>query len=114
MAAILSLVMALMKAGEHIVASRSIFGATQQLFGNILPRFGIETSFVDQGPIEAFRAAMRPTTKLVFIETPSNPLTEVFDIAALAALRMPRRCWWSTTASARRPCSARWSWVPTW
>ncbi|MBI5898734.1 MAG: O-succinylhomoserine sulfhydrylase [Rhodocyclales bacterium] len=86
MAAILATVMALMKAGEHIVASRSIFGASQQLFGNILPRFGIETSFVDQGSIEGFRAALRPATKLVFIETPSNPLTEVFDIAALARL----------------------------
>jgi O-succinylhomoserine sulfhydrylase len=84
MAAILSTVMALMKSGEHIVASRSIFGATQQLFGTILPRFGVDTSFVDQGSIEAFRAAMRPNTRLVFIETPSNPLTEVFDIAALA------------------------------
>ncbi|MCX7155922.1 MAG: O-succinylhomoserine sulfhydrylase [Rhodocyclales bacterium] len=84
MAAILSTVMALMKAGEHIVASRSIFGATQQLFGNILPRFGVETSFVDKGTVEAFRVALRPTTRLVFIETPSNPLTEVFDIAALA------------------------------
>ena len=84
MAAILSTVMALMSSGEHIVASRSIFGATQQLFGTILPRFGVETTFVDQGGVEAFRAALRPSTKLVFIETPSNPLTEVFDIAALA------------------------------
>jgi O-succinylhomoserine sulfhydrylase len=84
MAAILATVMALMKSGEHIVASRSIFGATQQLFGTILPRFGIETSFVDQGTDDGFRAAMRPNTRLVFIETPSNPLTEVFDIAALA------------------------------
>ncbi|MCX7149178.1 MAG: O-succinylhomoserine sulfhydrylase [Rhodocyclales bacterium] len=84
MAAILSTVMALMKSGEHIVASRSIFGATQQLFGNILPRFGVDTSFVDKGTVEAFRAALRPTTRLVFVETPSNPLTEVFDIAALA------------------------------
>jgi O-succinylhomoserine sulfhydrylase len=84
MAAILSTVMALMKSEEHIVASRSIFGATQQLFGNILPRFGVETSFVDNGSVEAFCAALRPTTRLMFIETPSNPLTEVFDIAALA------------------------------
>jgi O-succinylhomoserine sulfhydrylase len=84
MAAILATVMALMKSGEHIVASRSIFGATQQLFGTILPRFGIETSFVDQGTDDGFRVAMRPNTRLVFIETPSNPLTEVFDIAALA------------------------------
>ena len=86
MAAILSTVMALMKSGEHIVASRSIFGATQQLFGNILPRFGVDTSFVDKGTVEAFRAALRPNTRLVFVETPSNPLTEVFDIAALAAV----------------------------
>ncbi|OHC63012.1 MAG: O-succinylhomoserine sulfhydrylase, partial [Rhodocyclales bacterium GWA2_65_20] len=84
MAAILATVMALMKGGEHIVASRSIFGATQQLFGNILPRFGVETSFVEATRIDAYRAAMKPNTKLVFIETPSNPLTEVIDIAAVA------------------------------
>jgi O-succinylhomoserine sulfhydrylase len=84
MAAILSTVMALLKAGDHIVASRSLFGATQQLFGNILTRFGIATTFVAKADPEAFRAAMCPGTRLVFIETPSNPLTEVFDIAALA------------------------------
>ena len=84
MAAILSTVMALMKAGEHIVASQGIFGATQQLFGGILPKFGIDTSFVASSDPAAFRAALRPQTRLVFIETPSNPLTEVFDIAALA------------------------------
>ncbi len=83
MAAILSTVMALMRAGEHIVASRGMFGATQQLFGGVLPKFGIDTTFVESGEPEAFRAALRPQTKLVFIETPSNPLTEVLDIAAL-------------------------------
>ncbi|MBS3917231.1 MAG: O-succinylhomoserine sulfhydrylase [Sulfuritalea sp.] len=84
MAAILSTVMALMKAGEHIVASRGMFGATQQLFEGILSKFGIDTTFVASVDPEAFRAALRPQTKLVFIETPSNPLTEVFDISALA------------------------------
>jgi O-succinylhomoserine sulfhydrylase len=84
MSAILSTVMALLKAGDHVVASRSIFGATQQLFGNILPRFGVDTTFVAGTRPDAFRNALRPNTKLVFIETPSNPLTEVFDIAALA------------------------------
>lgn len=84
MAAILSAVMALMQSGQHIVASRSIFGATQQLFGNILPRFGIETTFVDASSVENCRAAMRPATRMVFVESPSNPLTEVLDIAALA------------------------------
>ena len=84
MAAILSTVMALMKAGEHIVASQGIFGATQQLFGGVLSKFGIETTFVASSEAAVFQAALRPQTKLVFIETPSNPLTEVFDIAALA------------------------------
>jgi O-succinylhomoserine sulfhydrylase len=79
--------MALMKSGEHIVASRSIFGATQQLFGTILPRFGVETSFVDQGTDRRLSRRDAPNTRLVFIETPSNPLTEVFDIAALARSR---------------------------
>jgi len=86
MSAILSTVMALLKAGDHIVASRSLFGATQQLFGNIFTRFGVETTFVAGTRPEGFRAAMKPNTRLVFIETPSNPLTEVFDIEALAAV----------------------------
>jgi len=86
MAAIMSMVMALLKTGDHIVASRSIFGASLQLFGNIFTRFGIETTFVAATDVEAYRAALRPTTKLVFIETPSNPLTEVIDIAAVAAV----------------------------
>jgi O-succinylhomoserine sulfhydrylase len=84
MAAILAMIMSLLKGGDHIVASRSIFGATQQLFGNILPKFGIDTDFIDGGDPAAFRAALRPNSRLIFIETPSNPLTEVFDIAALA------------------------------
>lgn len=86
MAAILAMVMALMSAGDHLVAARSLFGATQQLFGNILPRFGIETSFVVGNRPEDFAAALQPNTRLLFIETPSNPLTEVFDIAALATI----------------------------
>jgi O-succinylhomoserine sulfhydrylase len=86
MAAILSTVMALMKSGEHIVASRSIFGATQQLLGNILPRFGIETTFVDSPDSAAFAAAIQPNTRILFIETPSNPLTEVLDMTALAGV----------------------------
>jgi O-succinylhomoserine sulfhydrylase len=84
MAAILSTAMALLSAGDHVVTSRSIFGATQQLFGTVLPRFGVATTFVAGTRPEDFRSALRPNTKLVFLETPSNPLTEVFDITALA------------------------------
>lgn len=86
MAAILSTVMGLMQAGQHMVSSRSIFGSTQVLFGQILTKFGIETTYVDGGDLAAWQAAMRPNTKLVFLETPSNPLTEVFDVAAIAKI----------------------------
>jgi O-succinylhomoserine sulfhydrylase len=84
MAAIMSTVMALLSAGDHIVASRGLFGATQQLFGNILSRFGIETTFVPATDLDAYRAAVTPKTRLFFVESPSNPLTELVDIAALA------------------------------
>jgi O-succinylhomoserine sulfhydrylase len=84
MSAIMATVMALLQGGQHIVASQSIFGATQQLFGNILSKFGVTTTFVAGSDVAAFRAALRPETKMVFIESPSNPLTEVYDIAALA------------------------------
>ncbi len=86
MSAILSLVMATMQAGDHIVASNGLFGATQQLFGNILSKFGIETSFVPATDLEAYRKAVKPRTRLFFVETPSNPLTEVVDISAVAAI----------------------------
>jgi len=84
MSAILACCMGLMKGGEHIVSSSSIFGATVQLFGTILSKFGVETTFVDGTDPQAWRAAARPNTRIFFVETPSNPLTEVFDIAALA------------------------------
>jgi O-succinylhomoserine sulfhydrylase len=90
MSAILSLIMALCSAGDHIVASNGLFGATQQLLGTILPRFGIQTSFVSQTNVAAWQAAMRPETRLFFLETPSNPLTEIADIPALARLARAR------------------------
>ncbi|WP_334158885.1 O-succinylhomoserine sulfhydrylase [Oryzomicrobium sp.] len=86
MSAILSLVMGLLKAGDHIVASQGLFGATVQLLTNILPRFGIQTTLVPQTDAAAWAAAVRPETKLLFAETPSNPLTEVADIRALAQI----------------------------
>jgi O-succinylhomoserine sulfhydrylase len=86
MSAILSLVMGTMKAGEHVVATNGLFGATQQLFGGILSKFGVETTFVPASDLDAFRSAVRPNTRLVFVETPSNPLTEIVDIAAVAEI----------------------------
>jgi O-succinylhomoserine sulfhydrylase len=84
MAAILSTAMGLLKSGDHVVCSAGVFGATVQLFGTILKRFGIDTTFVSGTEVSAWQAAVKPATRLLYIETPSNPLTEVYDIAALA------------------------------
>lgn len=86
MSAILSTCLSLLKSGDHIVSSRSIFGSTTMLFTNYLARLGIETSFVELENIQAWAAAIRPETRLMFLETPSNPLTELADIQQLADL----------------------------
>ncbi|TAN56270.1 MAG: O-succinylhomoserine sulfhydrylase [Betaproteobacteria bacterium] len=86
MAAILMTAMSLLKAGEHVVCSNAVFGSTVTLFSGILGRFGVETTFVPATDVGAWRAALRPNTRLLFLETPSNPLIEVADIAALAAV----------------------------
>ena len=84
MSAILACVMGLCSAGDHIVASRSIFGTSVQLFSNILARWGLQVSFVSLTDLAEWQSAVTSHTKLFFVETPSNPLTEVCDIAALA------------------------------
>ncbi|MDR0777592.1 MAG: O-succinylhomoserine sulfhydrylase [Azonexus sp.] len=90
MAAIMGLCLAHLQQGDHIVASNSLFGATVQLFSNILPRTGITTTFVAQTDPAAWATAIRPETKLFFVETPSNPLTEIADIARLAEIAHAR------------------------
>ncbi len=86
MSAILLLIMGLLKSGDHVICSRSVFGSTVSLFAKEFGKFGVETTFVSQTDINEWRAALRPSTKLLFAETPTNPLTDVCDIAALAAL----------------------------
>jgi O-succinylhomoserine sulfhydrylase len=86
MSAILATVMGLLKAGDHVLSSSGVFGATVQLFSTILSKFGLETSYVDRTDAAAWKAALRPNTRLLYLETPSNPLTEVFDIDALARI----------------------------
>ncbi len=86
MAAITATCMALLRSGDHIVCSRGVFGTTTSLFSKILPKFGVETTFVDPTDYAGWEAALRPETRLLFLETPSNPLTEVADIARLAEL----------------------------
>jgi O-succinylhomoserine sulfhydrylase len=84
MSAILMMCMGLLKAGDHVVCSHSMFGSTIKLIGSDLAKFGVESSFVSQTDVAAWKAAVKPHTRLLFAETPTNPLTEVCDIRALA------------------------------
>ncbi len=93
MSAILLLGMGLLKAGDHVVCSQSVFGSTVMLFGREFAKFGVETSFVSQTDVGQWRAAVRPSTKLFFAESPTNPLTEVCDIRALADLAHAAGAW---------------------
>ncbi len=86
MSAILATAMAVLKAGDHVLCSASVFGSTVQLFSNIMGKFGVETTFVAGASVAAWEKALRKNTRLMFLETPSNPLTEIADIAALAAV----------------------------
>ena len=86
MAAIFATCAALLQCGDHLISSRSVFGTTVVLFNNYLKRFGIDTTFVDLADLSAWEAAITPKTKMLFLETPSNPLTTMADVKALADL----------------------------
>jgi O-succinylhomoserine sulfhydrylase len=86
MSAILTTAMTHLRSGDHVVCSNAVFGATIQLFNNVLSRFGVETTYVSPTKAEQWQRAVRGNTRLFFLETPSNPLTEVSDIAALSAI----------------------------
>ncbi|MDR5754829.1 MULTISPECIES: O-succinylhomoserine sulfhydrylase [unclassified Caballeronia] len=86
MAAIMSVVMSSMQQGDHLVSSKSLFGSTVGMFTQIFSKFGIETTFVDPTDLDAWKAAVRPETKMFFLETPSNPLTEIADIEAIGKI----------------------------
>ena len=86
MAAILSTCMSLLKSGDHVICSRGVFGTTNVLFQKYMARFGVETSFVSLTELDEWNAEIRPATRMLFLETPSNPLCEVADLAALSAI----------------------------
>jgi O-succinylhomoserine sulfhydrylase len=92
MVAILSTCLALLKSGDHIVTSRSLFGATILLFNNYLAKFGIGTTYVPLTDYAAWEKAIKPNTKLLFLETPTNPLMEIADIARLAKIAHAKGC----------------------
>jgi O-succinylhomoserine sulfhydrylase len=107
MSAIMATLMSLTRAGDHIVSSTGVFGATMQLF-NMFGRYGVETSYVPLTDPDAWRRAMRPNTRMLYLESPSNPLTEVGDIRALAsiasdagAVLVVDNCFW--TPALQRP-----------
>jgi O-succinylhomoserine sulfhydrylase len=89
MSAIMATVMSLTRAGDHVVAAFELFGATTQMFG-ILQRFGVEVTYARLDDVESWRAAVRPTTRLFYLETPSNPLTQLADVRAIAAIARER------------------------
>ncbi|MEP7303826.1 MAG: O-succinylhomoserine sulfhydrylase, partial [Caldimonas sp.] len=93
MSAILLLGMGLLKAGDHVICSHSVFGSTVMLFGREFAKFGVATTFVSQTDVAAWQAAVKPNTKLLFAESPTNPLTEVCDIRALAAIARDAGAW---------------------
>ena len=92
MAAILSTCMALLKSGDHVVCSRNVFGTTVNLFSKYLAKFGVEVTFVPLLALDQWRAAIRPNTAMLFLETPSNPLCEVADLAAMTELARAGNC----------------------
>jgi O-succinylhomoserine sulfhydrylase len=92
MAAILSTAMALLKAGDHVVCSRDVFGTTTNLFGKYLTKFGVTVSFVPLLDASAWQQAIRPETAMLFMETPSNPLCEVADLPAMSSLARANDC----------------------
>ena len=95
MSAILLLGMGLLKAGDHVICSHSVFGSTIMLFGREFAKFGVETSFVSQTDASEWQRAVKPNTKLLFAESPTNPLTEVCDIRALAAIAKQAGAWFA-------------------
>ena len=86
MSAIMSVVMCALQAGDHLISSQSIFGSTLQMFNGIFSKFGISATFVDPTDLDAWKKAIQPNTKMFFLETPSNPLTEVADIEAIGRI----------------------------
>ena len=93
MSAILLLGLALLKAGDHVICSQSVFGSTIMLLGREFAKFGVETTFVSQTDVGAWRRAVKPNTKLLFAESPTNPLTEVCDIRALSIVAKEVGAW---------------------
>jgi len=108
----------LLDPGDHVILSDDVYGGTYRLMARVVARYGIEYSLVDLTDPERVRAALRPETRMIWVETPTNPYLKIVDIAAMAEIAhgnmATARSWWSTTRSPRRTCSNRWRSAPTW
>lgn len=113
MAAVSAVLLAGLKTGDHVVSANALFGSCRYVMENVLPRFGINCTFVEGSDLSVWAAAMRPETKLLFVETPSNPTLAIVDIAAVAKIaEKAARAWsWTMPLPARR-FSGRWSSAP--
>jgi len=115
MAAVTTAFLALLRSGDHVVSTASVYGPSRVLLERHLSRYGVASSFVDTSDLAVVRAAIRPETRMVYVETPSNPMMQVTNIHASPSWRTTAgpRSWW-TAPSRHRTCSARSNWVPTW
>jgi cystathionine beta-lyase/cystathionine gamma-synthase len=115
MAAVNGALMSMLKAGDHVVAARALFGSCLYILEDILPRYGVEVTFVDGTDLAAWEAAIRPDTAVVFFESMSNPtLGTDRHRGGVAAGPWGGRPWWSTTSSPRRSFRTPSGWAPTW
>ena len=108
MAAVTASLLCHLKAGDHVASARALFGSCRYVVEDFLPRFGVETTLVDGRDLNAWEAAVKPNTRAVFFETPTNPVLELVDIEAVAKIaQRSARSSWSTTCSPRPCCSGR-------
>ena len=110
-----TLLRAVCRPGDHVVIPSDAYGGTYRLFAKVAENWGLSWTAVPLHDLDQVRAAFRPgVTKLIWAETPTNPLLSVADVAALAGPTSTTPCWWWTTRSPRPTCSSRSRWAPTW
>ena len=115
MAAISTVFLTFLEQGAHLVSTDSIYGASRVLLERELSRFGVTASFVNTSDLANVRRAMQHNTRILYVETPTNPTMQITDLAGAAAMARSMACsWWWIILSPAPICSARWNWAPMW
>ena len=105
----------MLKSGDHVICGNDLYGGTPRLFNQVMTDFGLEFSYMDTSEAENVERAIRKNTRMVYVETPTNPLMRLSDLAAISRFAGARKSsWWSTTLSCRPIFSSRWRWARTW